>query len=46
MIAYPELGPEAIHKLEVKDFPVIVTYDIHGGNLVKDEVNKYKTIEL
>ena len=46
VIAYPELGPEAIHKLEVKDFPVIVTYDIYGGNLVKDEVNKYKTIEL
>lgn len=46
VIAYPELGPEAIHKLEVKDFPVIVTYDIYGGNLVKDEVNKYRTIEL
>ena len=46
VIAFPELGPEAIHKLEVKDFPVIVTYDLYGGNLVKDEVNKYKTIEL
>jgi fumarate hydratase subunit beta len=46
VIAYESLGPEAIHKLEVKDFPVIVTYDIYGGNLVKDEVNKYKTIEL
>lgn len=44
VVAYEELGPEAIYKLEVKDFPVIVTYDIYGGNLVKDEVKKYKTI--
>lgn len=46
VIAYEDLGPEAIHRLEVKDFPAIVTYDIYGGNLVKDEVNKYKTIDV
>ncbi len=46
VIAYEELGPEAIYKLEVKDFPVTVTYDIYGGNLVKDEVNKYRSIEI
>lgn len=46
VIAYKELGPEAIYKLEVKDFPVTVTYDIYGGNLVKDEVNKYKSIDI
>jgi fumarate hydratase subunit beta len=46
IIAYNDLGTEAIHKLEVKDFPAIVTYDIYGGNLVKDEVNKYKTIDI
>ncbi len=46
VIAYEELGPEAIYKLEVIDFPVIVTYDIYGGNMVKDEVQKYKTISL
>jgi fumarate hydratase subunit beta len=46
VIAYKELGPEAIYKLEVKDFPVTVTYDIYGGNLVKDEVNKYRSIEI
>jgi len=32
-IAYPELGPEAILKLEVKDFPAIVAYDIYGGDI-------------
>lgn len=46
VIAYEELGPEAIYKLKVKDFPVTVTYDIYGGNLVKDEVNKYKSIDI
>jgi fumarate hydratase subunit beta len=46
VIAYEELGPEAIYKLKVKDFPVTVTYDIYGGNLVKDEVNKFKNIDI
>lgn len=46
VVAYPELGAEAVYKLEVKDFPAVVTYDIYGGNLVKDEVEKYKTIKL
>jgi len=42
LIAYPELGTEAIYKLTVEDFPAIVTYDIYGGNLIEDEVKKYK----
>lgn len=33
VVAYPDLGPEAIHRLEVKDFPVIVVNDAHGGDL-------------
>lgn len=33
VIAYEDLGAEAIHKLEVKDFPVIVVMDDKGGNL-------------
>jgi fumarate hydratase subunit beta len=31
VIAYPELGPEAIRRLVIEDFPVIVGYDCHGG---------------
>lgn len=31
VVAYPELGPEAIRRLEVEDFPVIVGYDCKGG---------------
>lgn len=42
VVAFPELGAEAIYKLEVEDFPVVVTYDTHGGNLINEGVNKYK----
>jgi len=33
VIAYPELGPEAVRKIEVKDFPVTVINDIQGNDL-------------
>ena len=33
VIAYPELGPEAVRRLTVKDFPAIVVYDAHGGDV-------------
>jgi fumarate hydratase subunit beta len=46
VVLYEDLGPEAVHKLEVEDFPAIVTYDIYGGNLVKDEVKKYQSIKI
>jgi len=46
MIAYEDLGTEAIRKLTVENFPVVVCYDIHGGNLVKDEIAKYQTIKI
>ncbi|MCK9235279.1 MAG: FumA C-terminus/TtdB family hydratase beta subunit [Acholeplasmataceae bacterium] len=42
VVAYESLGAEAIRKLEVKEFPAVVTYDIYGGNMVKDEVKKYQ----
>ncbi|MCX7846780.1 MAG: FumA C-terminus/TtdB family hydratase beta subunit [bacterium] len=31
-VAYFDLGPEAIHRLVVTNFPVIVAHDAHGGN--------------
>jgi fumarate hydratase subunit beta len=34
-VAYEDLGPEAIYLLEVKDFPLIVAYDTHGGDIFK-----------
>lgn len=33
VVAFPELGPEAIYRLEVKDFPLVVAIDCVGGNL-------------
>ena len=35
IIAYEDLGAEAIRKLEVKDFPVIVAIDSEGNDLYK-----------
>jgi len=33
VIAYPDLGAEAIHRLEVEDFPAVVVIDSLGNNL-------------
>ena len=33
VVAYPDLGAEAIHRLEVKDFPVFVVIDSLGNSL-------------
>jgi fumarate hydratase subunit beta len=41
VIAYPDLGPEAILRLEVKDFPVTVINDIYGGDLYVEGKKKY-----
>lgn len=41
VIAYDDLGTEAIRKLEVKDFPVIVVVDYKENNLYEDAVKEY-----
>jgi len=41
VVAYEDLGAEAIRKLEVKDFPAIVALDCHGGNLYKEGIAQY-----
>jgi len=35
MVAYEDLGAEAIRKLTVKDLPVVVVIDSEGNNLYK-----------
>lgn len=42
VVAYDDLGAEAIHKLKVKDFPGIVVIDCFGNNLYETEIEKYK----
>ncbi len=41
VIAYPELGPEAIHELYVENFPVIVANDTLGGDLYEEGIKIY-----
>ncbi len=41
VVAYPDLGPEAILKLEVKDFPSTVINDIYGGDLYIEGKKQY-----
>ena len=41
VVAYEDLGAEAIRKLEVKDFPVIVVIDKDGNNLYETAIKEY-----
>ncbi|HSB33740.1 MAG TPA: fumarate hydratase C-terminal domain-containing protein, partial [Nitrospirota bacterium] len=41
VVAYPELGNEAVMRLEVKDFPAIVVNDVHGQDLYRIGVEQY-----
>jgi len=42
VICYEELGPEAIYRFWVKDFPAIVVIDVYGNNLYEIEQAKYR----
>lgn len=41
VVAYDDLGTEAIRKLEVKDFPVIVVADKDGNNLYETAIKEF-----
>lgn len=41
VVAYDDLGTEAIRKLEVEDFPAIVVIDSQGNNLYETAVKEY-----
>ncbi|MFT5194972.1 MAG: fumarate hydratase subunit beta [Cellvibrionaceae bacterium] len=43
IIAYADLGTEAIRRLIVKDFPVIVVNDCHGGDAYADGRSRFST---
>lgn len=42
VVAYDDLGTEAIRRLEVENFPVIVVIDAAGNNLYETAIKKYK----
>ncbi len=46
IIAYEDLGTEAVRKLEVKDFPVIVAIDAEGNDLYEIAAEIYKENEI
>jgi fumarate hydratase subunit beta len=44
LVAFPELGPEAIYRLTVEDFPLIVGIDIYGNDIYEigpEEARKF-----
>ncbi len=45
IVAYEDLGAEAIRRLEVQDFPCIVANDCYGEDLFKEGVKKYRVNE-
>lgn len=44
VIAYDDLGTEAIREMEVEDFPAIVVIDKDGNNLYEEVVEKYRKL--
>lgn len=42
VIAYDDLGTEAIRRLEVKDFPAIVVIDSEGNDLYETAIEEYR----
>ncbi|MEI6519932.1 MAG: Fe-S-containing hydro-lyase [bacterium] len=42
IVAYEDLGPEAIYKLVVKDFPAVVINDCHGGDGYESGRHEYE----
>jgi len=45
VVAYEDLGPEAIRRLEVEGFPAIVCNDIYGNDLLQQGKEQYRQPE-
>lgn len=43
-VAYEDLGPEAVYRLEVEDFPLIVANDVYGNDLFDEGIKKYRKV--
>jgi fumarate hydratase subunit beta len=42
VVAYEDLGTEAVRRLEVVDFPVVVVNDLHGGDLYEEGPRQWR----
>ncbi len=46
VVAYPDLGAEAVHRMVVEDFPAVVAIDSLGNNLYDQGVAKYRNFGM
>lgn len=46
LVAYEDLGPEAIYRLEFLDLPLVVANDMFGGDLYEQGVAAYRDVEM
>ncbi len=46
VVAYEDLGPEAIHRFRIKDFPAVVAIDAQGNNLYEQGPLLYRKADL
>lgn len=46
IIAYEDLGPEAVYKLQVENFPVLVAVDCYGEDIFEQGRLKYKKVTI
>ncbi len=46
LVAYEDLGTEAVRKLYVEDFPVIVANDAYGGDIFEEGRRRYAKIDI
>jgi len=44
LIAFPELGPEAMYRMQVKDFPAIVINDVTGADFYEIAIKQHKAL--
>jgi len=44
VVAYPELGPEAIWRFEVEAFPAVVVNDVLGSDLYQEGITQYQRL--
>ena len=42
VVAYEELGTEAMRRMTVEEFPVVVCNDVHGGDLLSQGKAQYR----
>lgn len=42
VVTFADLGPEAIYRLVVEGFPVVVVNDVHGGDLYEEGQARYR----